>query len=198
MPMMTPLFQYADGRSPDVLRDLAKNIRKYGVLYNDSFGVTTCVEPNDEEKIDKALFEVEKAIKEWHKHAAFGDQDETPPWEERHPDFEKDFREDSPNMFFILVDEDLKYIPATTESNSSAQGFSPRHASHSLIVALLIHSEFIKRNDIGDLQSKRSEKMTPLTNNLQRMLDQQELEGFDRRTLADLIKEALKWHKRKG
>ena len=197
MPMMIPLFQYADGRSPDVLRDLVKNIRKYGVLYNDSFGFTHVVNPNDEKeidekKIDEALFEVEKAMKEWHKHAAFRDQDEIPPWEERHPDFEKDFREDSPSMFFILVDENLKYIPAITEPNSSAQGFGPRHASHSLIVALLIHSKFIKRNDIEDLRSDHSLKMT-------RVLDKLEGIGIDyhRRTLQPLIKEALKRYKTK-
>jgi hypothetical protein len=193
MPMMKPLFQYVDGRSPDVLRNLIENIKNDGVLYNDSFGFTDVVNPNDKETINKALIEVETAIKEWHKHAVYFDEGETPPYEERHPDFDKYFREDSPSMFFILVDEDLKYVPPITKSNLSEQGYGPRHASHTLIATLLIHGQFIKSDDIEDLLSDRSLKMTKVLEKLDKIgID------YDRRTLAPLIKEALNWNKTKN
>ena len=107
-----PLFRYAISAELIPLQELAKDMKEYGILYNDSLGERSLVNKDDDKDlIEQALLIVEDAVAKLHS--------DVDPCDPTNPDYDEFFADTHPNTFFIKIDDDGNYMPHGLSSHST-------------------------------------------------------------------------------
>jgi hypothetical protein len=107
-----PLFRYAFSAELIPLQELAKDMKQYGILYNDSLGERSLVtKVSNEGLFEQALLIVKDAVAELHRHVD--------PCDRTNPYYDELFADTHPNTFFIKIDDDGNYMPHGLASHST-------------------------------------------------------------------------------
>ena len=157
MPLQ-PLFQYVDRHNLERLQQLAEDITAHGVIRNDEFGKAVLIK-TDDERHSNALGIVSTAISELHRDVS--------PYEPTNPDYDEQFADTHPSMFFVTVDDEGNYVPPEMESSPSIDTTpSPARNQHfskqsDLISALLLKGYLDSHSDLSaDSSDDTMKKMT--------------------------------------
>ena len=131
------LFQYVDRQNLERLQQLAEDITAHGVIRNNEFSKAEVIKTGEHHS--DALGIVSTAISKLHRDAS--------PYESTNPDYDEQFADTHPSMFFVTVDDGGNYVPPARESspsNPESTEKSPRKDSTIYEITGYFMSEYIK------------------------------------------------------
>ena len=159
---LRPLFQYVDRLNIEQLQKLKDGITSHGVLYTNDFGEIESQPTRDKDLLEKALGIVKTAITELHKDHSSDHS--------RHPDYEKQFADTQPNMFFVEIDGDGNYVPPSNSTklpppSTPRDSKTPRDTNASLLISGFLLKYYLDNNiNALGLQKPTEEEMRDIQN----------------------------------